>query len=186
MKTPLFSFAAAIFFLACAATTYSQSDAQPGEEPKLHNVSTMELGATAKGSGAPINKDWPPNNALKAGTGRGGTMMGSPLKGARMDIRMIVPVDIKALEVIALDYNGTQQPKAIDIFVDGKMVKHADLEEKVGQPIRVPLEAHGQVVGILITDVHPERTLKDGKKGPSFGGWSRVRVLSTTNVPEML
>lgn len=163
---------------ACTATTTRADD--------LINVSTLELGATAKGSGAPINKDWPPNNALKGDSGRGGTMMGSPLTGARVDIRIIVPVEIKALELIALDYHGTQQPKTISIFVDGKMVKEATLPDNPGKPNRVPLEAQGQNVGILITDVYPVRTLEGGKTGPSYGGWSRLRVLSTTNVPDML
>ena len=152
----------------------------------LYNVSLIELGATAKGSGVPINKDWPPNNTLQAGTGRGGTMMGHPLKGGRVDIHLIMPVDIKGLELIALDYGGTLQPKAIDIFVDGQMVKHAELEEKPGQPINIPLDAKGQNVGVLVTDEYPPRTLPDGKKGPNYGGWSRLRVLSTTNVADLM
>ena len=164
---------------ACIAVTGN------AQQDGLFNVSTLELGASAKGSGAIFNKDWPANNALKADSERGGTLM-SPMTGGRVDIRTIVPLDIKALELVGLDYNGTQQPKAVDIFVDGKMVKHADLEEKPGEPIRIPLEARGQNIGVLITDVHPVRTKKDGTQGPAYGGWSRLRVLSTTNVPEML
>ena len=54
-----------------------------------------------------------------------------------MDIRLLIPVDIKAIEVAGLDYHGTRQPKAIDIFVEGKLVKHADLAEAPGQVQRI-------------------------------------------------
>ncbi len=150
------------------------------------NVALMELGATAKGSGAPFNKDWPPNNTLVPGTGRGGTLFGSPLIGGRVDISLIIPVDIVALEVIPLDYSGTVQPKTIDIFVDGKLAKQIDLPETPGKPIRIPLTAHGQKVGILVTAEHPIRTLANGKKGTNYGGWSRLRILSSTNLPDMM
>jgi hypothetical protein len=153
----------------------------------LYNAALLELGATAKGSGAPINKDWPPDETLQTGMGRGGTMIGSPLKGGRVDIRLIIPVDIKAIEVIPLEYYGyTQQPKAIDIFIEGKLLKHAELEHNPGKPQRIELEAQGQNVGILVTDVYPPETLKDGKTGPSYGGWARLRVLTTTNVAEKM
>lgn len=150
------------------------------------NVSLMELGATAKGSGAPFNRDWPPNNALVAGSGRGGTMFGSPLTGGRVDISLIVPVDITAIEVVPLDYSGTVQPKAVDIFIDGKLAKQAALPETPGKPIRIPVTGHGQKVGITVTAEYPVRTLPNGKKGPNWGGWSRLRVLSTTDVPAMM
>ena len=107
----------------------------------LFNVSLTELGATAKGSGAPFNKDWPPNKALVPGRGGGGTLFGSPLVGGRVDISLLIPVDIVAIEVVPLDYHGTQQPKAIDIFVDGKLAKQADLPETPGKPIRIPLSS---------------------------------------------
>lgn len=171
--------------ISCALLAIQLVNAR-AEEPVLYNVSLLELGATATGGGVPINKNWQPNGVLQAKPGRGGVMMGSPLTGARIDIHIIVPVDIKALEVIGLDYSGTQQAKAIDIFLDGKMVKHADLEEQPGKPQSIPLEGHAQSVGILVTDVYPPRTLKDGKQGPSYGGWSRVGVMATTNVPDML
>jgi len=157
--------------------------AQDGE---LRNVSLLELGATAKGSGAPFNKDWPPNNTLLPGTGRGGTIFGGPLKGGRVDIRLVVPVDIKAIEVLPLDYNGTVQPSGIDIYVEGEFVKHADLPEQPGKAQRIALEARGQHVGILVTGDHPIRTLANGRKGPNWGGWSRLRVLSTTDVAALM
>ncbi|MGI5869759.1 MAG: heparinase II/III domain-containing protein [Kiritimatiellia bacterium] len=152
----------------------------------LFNAALTALGATAKGSGAPFNKDWPPNNALVAGMGRGGTLFGVPLVGGRVDIALIIPVDIAAIEVVPLDYHGTRQPKAIDIFVDGKLVKKADLPETPGKPIRIALGARGQTVGVLVTDEHPIRTLANGRQGPAYGGWSRLRVLTTTDVPALL
>lgn len=181
---------AASLLFACFANEISTAQEPPTttpvEGPTLYNVSTLELGATAKGSGAPFNKDWPPNGTLQAKDGRGGTLMGGPMTGGRIDIRLIVPVDIKAIEVVPLDYRGTQQPKTIDIFVEDKLVKSADLVNSPGKPIRIPLEAKGQNVGILITEAYPEEMKPDGTKGPNYGGWSRLRILSSTNVPEML
>jgi len=152
----------------------------------LHNAALLELGATAKGSGAPFNKDWPPNNALSR-RGRG-TIFGGPLKGGRVDIRLVMPVEVRAVEVTGLDYHGTMQPKAIDIFVDNTKVKHAELPETPGKPVRVELgrTVTGQVVGILVTADYPIRTLPNGKKGPHWGGWRRLAVLSPTDVAAMM
>ena len=152
----------------------------------LFNAALTALGATAKGGGAPFNKDWPPNNALVADMGRGGTLFGSPLIGGRVDISLIIPVDIAALEVVPLDYHGTRQPKAIDIFVDGKKIKNAELPETPGKPIRIALSAKGQTVGIAVTEEHPIRTLPNGKQGPAYGGWARLRVLTKTDVSALL
>ena len=171
-----------VFSLVCGI----QPAGHAAESGDLYNVALLSLGATAKGSGSPFNRDWPPNNTLVAGDGRGGTIFGGPLKGGRVDIRLIVPVEIKAIEVVGLDYYGTMQPKAVDLFVDGKLLKHAELPETPGKPIRIPLEAKGQIVGILVTDDYPIRTLPNGKKGPNWGGWARLRVLSTTHVAEMM
>jgi hypothetical protein len=147
----------------------------------LYNAALLELGATARGSGGPFNKDWPPNDTLGPGTD-GGTLIGEPMTGARVDIRLIVPVDIKAIEVLPLDWHFTRQPKSIDIYVDDKRVKQADLEEKPGQAQRIACEARGQNVGIVIAGEYPIRTQPDGKPGLPYGGWARLRVLTTTNV----
>ena len=66
----------------------------------LFNVSLTELGATAKGSGSPFNKDWPPNGTLVPGIGGGGTIFGAPLVGGRVDISLPIPVDIATIEVV--------------------------------------------------------------------------------------
>ncbi|MBN2583379.1 MAG: heparinase II/III family protein [Planctomycetes bacterium] len=151
----------------------------------LYNVSLTTLGATAKGSGANFNKDWPAINALQPGDRGGGTIF-NPFDKARIDIRLVVPVDIKAIEIVGLDYRGTKQVSGVDIYIEGKRVKHADLPEQPGKPFRVPVEGRGQHITLAGTGSHPIRTLADGKKGPDWGGFARIRVLSTTNVAEMM
>ena len=153
----------------------------------LQNVALKEMGATAKNSGVSYNKDWPANNTLQPGYVGSGTLMGSPLTGARVDIHLIVPVDIKAVEVVPLDYHGTQQPKTIDIYIDGKVAQSGvQLPHNPGYPFRIPLEAHGQDVGILITDSYPPEPRPDGGKPIDYGGWARLRVMSTTDVASLL
>jgi len=163
---------------------------KPVDDPAdagLQDVSTLDLGATAKNSGVSYNKDWPANGTLQAGYGGGGTLMGGPLTGGRVDIHLIVPVDIKAIEVVPLDYHGTQQPKAIDIFIDGNQVmKDVQLPNNPGFPFRIPLEAHAQNVGILITDSYPPEPQPDGGKPHDYGGWARLRVMSSTDVASLL
>ncbi len=157
----------------------------PADDAGPQNVALTTLGATAKGSGAPFNKDWPAIRALRPGR-RGGTIFGHPMEGGRVDIRLVVPVDIVALELIGLDYHGTRQPKAVDIHVEGEKVKHVELPERPGKPVRVALEARAQHLAVTVTDVHPRRTRGDGRKGPPWGGWQRIRVLSTTDVRSLM
>lgn len=154
------------------------------------NVALIDMGATAKGTGPGTDRGWawPAEGALQAKPGRGGMLFGVPpdgIKGGRIDIRLIMPVDIKAVEVVPLDYHGTMQPKGIDILVDDKVVKHVDLENKPMEPARIPVDAHGQVVSIIITDCYPPPTGQDGKP-TTTGGWSRVRVYSTTDVASQI
>jgi len=184
------SMAIVLGLVAAAKTEAAKPEKPPAIDQKdswgLYNVSVMQLGASAKGTGASFNRDWPPNGTLQPGMGGGGTIINHPMVGSRIDIRLIVPVDIKAIEVVGLDYHGTRQSKGIDIFVDGVKQKHVELDEKPGQAQRIPLDAKGQTVGILITDEYPIRTLPDGKPGLEYGGWARLRVLSPTNVSELL
>ncbi|MFW6146111.1 MAG: heparinase II/III domain-containing protein [Planctomycetota bacterium] len=156
----------------------------PAADSELNNVALTTLGATAKGSGAPFNRDWPAINALKPGR-RGGTIFGAPLTGGRVDIRLVVPVDIQAIEVVPLDYHGTRQPKTIRLYVDGDPVKQAELPHRPGTPHRIPLQARGQYVGIEVLDEHPVREV-NGRPGPTYGGWNRLRVLSTTDVAALM
>jgi len=164
----------------------SSAVGQPAESEKLHNVALTTLGATAKGSGAPFNKDWPAISALRPPGQRGGTIFGGAMAGGRVDVRLVVPVDIKAIELVCLNYNGTIQISGVDIYVEGKLVKHADLPETPGKPHRIVLAARGQHIGIVATGKHPIRTLANGRKGPDWGGWDRIGVLSTTDVAAMM
>ncbi len=166
----------ALLVLASAAAHAADAD--------VTNVALTTLGATAKGSGAPFNRDWPAINALQPGT-RGGTIFGAPMTGARVDIRLVVPVDIRAVEVVPLDYHGTRQPKTIRLYVDGALITEADLPHRPGQLHRIPLEVRGRHVGIEVTAEHPVREV-NGRPGPTYGGWSRLRVLSTTDVAALM
>jgi hypothetical protein len=161
-------------------------DADQADSSGLYNAALLELGATARGTGAAFNRDWPPDNTLVRDQYNGGTIFdkSGTLKGGRVDIRLLIPVDIKAIEVVGLDYHGTRQPKAIDIFVEGSPVHHADLADAPGQVQRIELEAHGRNVGILVTDEYPVRSTPEG--GLNYGGWLRLRVLTTTNVAEKM
>ncbi len=170
--------------LICLGWLTSTSFAQ---EQKLLNVALTELGATATGSGAPFNKDWPANNAMGPEKGKArGTLFGSPMTGGRVDIKLIKAVEIKAIETTGLDYNGTRQAAAIDIFVDGKLVKQAQLADNPGKPVRVDLDAKGREIAIVVTDVHPLRTKKDGTPGPNYGGWKRLAVLSPEDLSPLM
>jgi len=154
----------------------------------LYNAAQTDLGASASGSGAPFNKDWPAIGAISPEGGKDhGTMIGNPMLKARVDIKLAAAVDIKAIETVGLDYHGTEQPKAIDIYVDGKMVKHAELPETPAQAVRTQLDPiKGQTVSVVITDQYPPRDLPDGKKGPAYGGWARIRVLTPTDLSSLM
>jgi len=116
-------------------------------------VATTTLGAAAKGSGAHFNRDWPAINALKPGQ-RGGTIF-DPFEGATIDIRLVMPVDIRGVELVGFDYHGTQQVSGVDIYIEGKKVEHADLAEMPGQPIHIPVEGFGQQIRLVGTGSHP-------------------------------
>lgn len=179
-----------LLFRCAACLVLSASAMLCASEPTLpegwYVVSYPELGATAHGSGQKFNKDWPAQGTLVKGSGRGGTLFGAPLIDGRVDIRLIVPCDIVAVEVTPLDYRGTRQPKGIDIFIDNTLAKQIDLEHGPGKPVRIPIAGQGQTISIVVTSEHPLEQLANGKTGAPWGGWSRLRVLSTTNLPHML
>lgn len=184
---------AVVLGLAALAAGQARPAARPSPDAPdangLYNVALLDLGATAKGTGSPFNKDWPPNNTLARGNNAGsGTLFGPPLKGGRVDVRLVIPVEIKAVEVMGLDYNGTALPSGVDVYVEGKLVGHADLPDTGGKFTRIELDApvKGQMVGFVVTGDHPIRTLANGTKGPAWGGLSRLRVLTSTNVAELM
>ncbi len=170
--------------LVLALIVVPQSRAQ---DQKLFNVALTDLGANASGSGVPFNKDWPAINAIQPiKSNARGTLFGHPLIGARIEIKLVKPVKIAAIETTGLDYNGTQQPKAIEIHVDGKLIKKAELADTPGKPVRTDIDATGRTVVILVTDEYPRRTLKDGKTGPNYGGWKRLAVLSPEDLSVLM
>jgi len=176
--------AAAMLSLSVAANGQNEDD-----NPKagLHSVATTNLGATAKGSGAPWNKNWPAINALLPGHGRPfGALFGAPMTGALLEIRTVVPVDIKGIELFPLKYRGTRQISEAEIYVEGKLIKTVELPHAPGEGHFFPLDARGQNIGVKVTGEHPLEDLGDGKKGAPWGGWNRIRIYSSTDVAAMM
>jgi len=162
---------------------------QTGPDPKagLHSVALTTLGATATGRGAPWNKDWPAINALRPTPGGGGALFGAPMTGAELEIRLIVPVDIRGIELFPLNYRGTRQISQAEIYIDGEKVLTVDLPHAPGQGHFFPLDGRvGRTVMVKVTGEHPLEELPDGNKGPAWGGWSRIRVYSSTDVAAMM
>lgn len=138
---------------------------EAGEQ--LYNVAEAKLGATAKGTGSNFNKDWLPQKCL--GEGRGVGTIFDPFPGATIDIRLVIPLEIEALELQGLDYRGTRLPKGVDIFIEGEKVASGELSDKPGEFTRIPAKGFGQDIRIVVTSAHELITLKDGKKGPPWG-----------------
>lgn len=158
-----------------STATHAQQDAA------LQNAARSDLGATAKGTGAPFNRDWPAANAL--GSGRG-TIFGSPMTGATLEVRTVVPVDIQAIEIVPLDYNLTRLAKAVEIDVDGKPQGRFELPNEP-LPTRIPVTLRGQTVTFKVVAEHESRT-KNGKTGPNWGGFAALRIWTTTDVETLM
>lgn len=155
---------------------------EAGEQ--LYNVAEAKLGATAKGTGSNFNKDWLPQKCL--GEGRGVGTIFDPFPGATIDIRLVIPLEIEALELQGLDYRGTRLPKGVDIFIEGEKVASGELSDKPGEFTRIPAKGFGQDIRIVVTSAHELITLKDGKKGPPWGGFGKIRVLSPTDLEKKM
>ncbi len=178
-KKRVFNFAVSFFLCAVSASVCAGSE---GVGDGLHNIALTTLGATAKGSVRPFNKDWPAQNALLPGGRRGGTIFGAPLKDARIDIKLLTKADIKAMAVTQLDYRGTKCPSSIDVYFDGEKVKTVEIPHQPGKRFQFPVE--GENVGsvsVVVTGEYPNEIRPDGKKGPDWGGWERIEVLSETD-----
>jgi hypothetical protein len=162
----------------CLGTAGSTGIAQ--DAPQLQNAARADLGATAKGTGAPFNRDWPAANAL----GGRGTIFGAPMTGATIDVRTVVPVDVEAVEIVPLDYHLSRLVKAVEISVDGTAKGRFELPNET-KPTRIPLQARGQTVTFRVVEEHESRT-KDGKTGPNYGGFAALRVWSSTDVEKLM
>ena len=156
---------------------------------ELFNAAQTSFGATATFSGAPNNKAWPANNAIPEETAKGGPrgcLFGAPMEGGTITIRLLTACDIERVDLKQLDYRGTMNVKKAEIAVDGKVVATVDLQELPNQFQEFPVKAHGSVVSVKCLETFPPMTLGDGKKGPNYGGWARVRVQTSTDVAEMV
>lgn len=176
----------ALFLFAAIAATVARGEETASKEG-LHSVGLTTLGATAKGSGAPWNKDWPAINTLLPGHGRPlGALFGHPMTGAELDIRLVIPLDIKGVELFPLKYRGTRQISEAEIYVDGELVDTVQIPHAPGQGHFYPLDAEGQHVMVKVTGEHPLEDLGDGKKGAPWGGWNRIRVYSSTDLEALM
>ena len=183
------SYVASPFFakLALAVAACVLSTTTSAEE--LFNVAQTSLGAMAVTIGAPCNKDWPGLRAIPKEDPRnmrGGTLFGAPMDGGTLVISLIAPCAIERVDLMQLDYHGTMCVKKAEIAVDGKVVKTVDLEERPGKYQEIPIKAKGTTVSIKCISTYPKRKLPDGKEGPAYGGWARVRVMSTTDVAALI
>jgi hypothetical protein len=168
----------AFLFLAVSATSaFSQT---------LYDAARPELGATAKGTNSNFNRDWPAGRAL--GVVRGSGTIFSPFDGATIDVRLVIPVPIAAVEITGLDYNGTRQVSGVDVFIDDKKITSAALPDAPGQPTRIAITGSpvSQHVRLVATGGHPVRTLKNGKPGPDWGGFAKISVLTPRDLSEQL
>lgn len=159
-----------------AASAFSQT---------LYDAARPELGATAKGSNSAFNRDWPAGRALAVT--KGGTIF-NPFEGAAIDVRLVIAVPIAAIELTGLDYASTRQVSGVDVFIDDKKVTSATLPDAPGQPTRIAIPGSpvSQRIRIVATGGHPNRTDKNGKKGPDWGGFGKIAVLSPLDLSEKL
>jgi len=153
----------------------------------LHDAALPELGATAKGSNSKFNRDWSAGRALGVTKGRVGTIF-SPFEGATLDIRLVIPVEIAAVEITGLDYANTRQVNGVDIFIEETKVVSSPLPNAPGQPTRIviPGSLTAQRIRIVATGGHPNRIDKNGKKGPDWGGFGKISVLTPIDLSEKL
>lgn len=156
---------------------------------ELNNAAQTSLGATATVSDGPWNKDWPANNVIpkeNPRNRRGGALCGYPMVGGKITVCLLTPCAIERVDLMQLDCHGTQCAKTVEIAVDGKVVKTVDLEEKPGVYQEIPLKAQGAQVSVKCLATFPRRKLPNGKEGPDYGGWARIRVMSTTDIEAMI
>ena len=170
--------------LAAAAAFVSMSFAAVADDAPLFNVAQYALGANATGSGSPFNKDWHPNGVLHP-PGRGGTLWGTPdgILGGRVDIYPIMPVDIEAIALSQLDWGDVRVPKTVNIYINGAKVMTQELPLQPGKFFQFPCVAKKVTsVGIECIDQHPRKVKADGSLGAPWGGWSRIQILSKTDL----
>lgn len=160
------------------------------------NAALDEYGAVGKVSGNTFNKAWSIKGTLHdtiKGKRRYGLLLNPPMVNALCEIRLIMPVDVQSVGITGLDYGGTRQTKAVDIFLDGQLVKeNVELPETPGKMVRVPLDGRkAQLVGIKVKELYPvrvytDRKTKQQKQGPVYGGFDRFYVFSKTDLSGLM
>ena len=156
---------------------------------ELFNVAQTSLGATAVTTGAPTNRAWPGINAIPEetpGAVRGGTLFGAPMEGGVVTVTLLADCAIERVDLMQLDFRGTMCAKKVEIAVDGKVLKTLELAEDPGKYQEVPVRATGRTVSVKCLSTYPRRKLANGAEGPNYGGWARIRVMSTTDVEKMI
>ncbi|MDF3128865.1 heparinase II/III family protein [Kiritimatiellaeota bacterium B1221] len=148
-------------------------------QEELTNVAAASLGATAKGSNAKFNKDWPAQKTL--GSGRSPGAIFSPFEGATIDLRFVMPVDVEFVEVGPNKRYNMKYPSGIEIYVDGKKLAASDLPAS-GDRVKIPVKVHTQNLRLVVTGSHPRQKLKNGKLGPDWGGLGPIQVWTSTDV----
>lgn len=166
-------------FLILLATAQAQQS-----EQELYNVADAKLGATAKGTNAHFNKDWLPQKALTNGR-QPGTIF-DPLDKGVIDIRLVMPTEITAVEIQGLNRGNIGLPKGVDIYIDGKKVGSGEISDQHGEFVRIPAPGFGQNITLKMTSKYPPFKDKDGKPGPSWGGLGKIRVLSPTDLEKKM
>jgi len=155
-------------------------------QTELHDAALPELGATAKGSKAVFNKDWPASRTLDPKQRAVGAIF-SPFEGGTIDIRLVLPLEIKAVDVTAFNYRNNRTASGVTVFIDDKQVAESDLPDDPGKVTRIPVNGKGQNVRLVFKGGHPIRKdPKTGKDGPDWGGIGKIAVLTPTNLEEKL
>ncbi|WP_309396798.1 alginate lyase family protein [Cerasicoccus maritimus] len=147
---------------------------------ELYNVAEAKLGATAKGTNAKFNKDWPAQKTLTDGRQPGAIF--DPLDKGTIDIRLVIPCEIDAIEIQGLARGNIGLPKGVDVYIDGEKVGSGEISNKHGDFVRIPAKGFGQDIKLQMTSKWPQFKDKNGKLGPKWGGIGKIRVLSPTNL----
>jgi hypothetical protein len=151
----------------------------------LFDAALPELGATAKGSKAKFNKDWPAQNALSADKRTGSIF--DPIEGGVIDIRLVMPVEIKAIDIAAFNYRNNRTANGVTVYFEGKQVAESDLPDEPGKVTRIPAVGKGQHVQLVFKGAHPVRKdAKTGKEGPNWGGIGKIAVMTSTDLSQEL
>ena len=162
-----------------------------------YSVALDTLGATGRLTKGSHNRDWPVVKALAVSDHGSGLLLNAPMDSAFVEVQLLVPVPITAVEISLIDRNW-RFIRTVDIYVDGKLVKEgvefgSELVEaadargrsiKKAPSVRVEFDGvKGSVVGIAVTSLHPPREQPNPENKPiEYGGIERIRVFSSEDI----